>query len=318
MRTLSQVLADVFVHAPTNQNAGAAGGGGSSGGGSNRGQYHPLRRGQPTVEANRELFEESQRHVAASALTQAYCLACCMLALVLALTVCTVLVYAKGYAVYLSEKDKPCDQPLSRWLIVTLVAFPVRIALDVFRRCWHWASGEEGISRQISVIMTAWQMVGNPVLLSFGFWWLLHCKTCQKTSPELHGFVQLFYIYQVALWMGTLFVLFSLTSLLLWMQRNGLLDSGPGQHAAASPDVIHKIETIQFDPALFSGGQEDERQPPECCVCQAPFDATRTIKRTPCGHFFHEECLGTWLGKFAKSCPLCRTNLEDAVASQEV
>merc|ERR1712083_513736 len=108
-------------------------------------------------------------------------------------------------------------------------------------------------------------------------------------------------------------MLFALASLLLWMHQRGLLDSGPGSHAAASPGVINKIETVAFSPDLFSTGTEEDKQPAECCVCQSCFDTVRPIKRTPCGHFFHEECLGTWLENFAKSCPLCRTNLEEAI-----
>jgi len=307
-------VADSEVGTPGDQHAEGVGS-------DERGQYRSLP--QPSMaEANRELFQESRRQaasrLAAATLVRAYCLTGCMLVLMLVLSFYTVLVYAWGYKVYLTEKDKPCDQPLSRWLIVTFVVFPVRFMLDVIRRCLYWTFSEESIPRCFSAVMMAWQILGNPLLLCLGFWWLLHCNTCQKTNPILHKFVQLFYVYQVIVWIGSLFIICVLNSLLLWIQHTGLLDSGPGQHAAAGPGVINKIETVTFSPNLFGTGPGDDRQPAECCVCHGFFDAVQPIKRTPCGHFFHEECLGTWLGKFAKSCPLCRTNLEDAVGQEAV
>ena len=32
------------------------------------------------------------------------------------------------------------------------------------------------------------------------------------------------------------------------------------------------------------------------------------IRRTPCNHYIHEDCLKGWLQQ-AQSCPLCRANL---------
>ena len=46
----------------------------------------------------------------------------------------------------------------------------------------------------------------------------------------------------------------------------------------------------------------------ECAVCLDEFQDGLHVRRTPCGHFFHEECLQGWFrqGSF---CPLCRVSM---------
>merc|ERR1719265_2693627 len=95
---------------------------------------------------------------------------------------------------------------------------------------------------------------------------------------------------------------------------NGWLSPQTG----AKPDTISKIETVSFDPELFSppNATNDERPPNECCVCSEEYTSATPMKRTPCGHYFHTECLEKWL-KVARTCPLCRLDLEDAVEDPE-
>jgi hypothetical protein len=40
------------------------------------------------------------------------------------------------------------------------------------------------------------------------------------------------------------------------------------------------------------------------------FDEKITIVKTPCGHYYHKDCLEKWL-KLAQTCPLCRLNLDE-------
>ena len=58
----------------------------------------------------------------------------------------------------------------------------------------------------------------------------------------------------------------------------------------------------------------------ECAICLAEFAAGDAVKRLPCNHSFHAQCIDTWLlGKCAHAathptCPLCKANaLEPAV-----
>ncbi|KAK1273747.1 E3 ubiquitin-protein ligase RING1-like [Acorus gramineus] len=46
----------------------------------------------------------------------------------------------------------------------------------------------------------------------------------------------------------------------------------------------------------------------ECPVCKEHVRAGETMRRTPCNHVFHAECILTWLG-YRNTCPVCRFEL---------
>ncbi|KAG2559416.1 hypothetical protein PVAP13_8NG307600 [Panicum virgatum] len=67
------------------------------------------------------------------------------------------------------------------------------------------------------------------------------------------------------------------------MSRTHLVQAGAG---AASPAV--------------------EWKEPTCAVCLADFDDGEPVRVLPeCLHYFHAECIGTWL-RGSTSCPMCR------------
>lgn len=41
----------------------------------------------------------------------------------------------------------------------------------------------------------------------------------------------------------------------------------------------------------------------ECSIC---LDINEESVRLPCGHFFHEGCIGRWLMEKSSECPLCK------------
>uniref|UniRef100_A0ACD5ZW03 Uncharacterized protein n=1 Tax=Avena sativa TaxID=4498 RepID=A0ACD5ZW03_AVESA len=52
----------------------------------------------------------------------------------------------------------------------------------------------------------------------------------------------------------------------------------------------------------------DEWGEPTCPVCLADFADGEAVRVLPeCLHYFHAECIDTWLGVGKTSCPMCRT-----------
>merc|ERR1712039_728812 len=159
------------------------------------------------------------------------------------------------------------------------------------------------------------QVLILPLCIALGVYLLSRCRTCQTTNPKIYQFVKLYLIYQTSLWVLSICLFSSLVAFVFWMHRNGFFpEAGPGPAMAAKPGLIDQIQTIPYDPNLFPRGDDGEF--PECSVCQDFFDSSRTIKKTNCGHYFHEDCLGKWLGEYARICPLCRTDLQEAMELQ--
>ncbi|KAI5682983.1 hypothetical protein M9H77_04211 [Catharanthus roseus] len=48
-----------------------------------------------------------------------------------------------------------------------------------------------------------------------------------------------------------------------------------------------------------------------CSICLTEFEAISMINQLPCGHYFHSNCLETWLRSLnlIKTCPLCRKQI---------
>jgi len=73
---------------------------------------------------------------------------------------------------------------------------------------------------------------------------------------------------------------------------------------------IEKLPTFQFGPDAFSkdekkdAGEADDSEV-KCLVCQCEYEKDDTLRRLPCGHCFHSDCVSHWL-KEKDACPYCR------------
>lgn len=47
-----------------------------------------------------------------------------------------------------------------------------------------------------------------------------------------------------------------------------------------------------------------------CTICLSDFEMGESASKLPCGHFFHSDCVESWLTKSRNTCPLCRYELD--------
>ncbi|KAJ4800637.1 E3 ubiquitin-protein ligase [Rhynchospora pubera] len=50
----------------------------------------------------------------------------------------------------------------------------------------------------------------------------------------------------------------------------------------------------------------------KCCVCLSRLQEGDIIKKLPCRHIFHQDCVDQWLDVCQKTCPLCRVSVDSA------
>jgi len=262
-----------------------------------------------------------------------FLLACAACAGILALLVCCIVtplallgLYCGAWIVWFSHLTSQCDQPLEPWLGLYLF-YTAGMAcfkpLMLRKLCgWSARTGPQPPPLRVQVLN------GMAPVVPF-FWALLGCalvrgsRTCADSSPWLFSFVGWFSWIdailhglhatwfclsiigaQVLLWMARRG---PLHSLLNWLARHGLLQN----MNAARPNIIEEMEVVTFQESLFADplDPDDERPQGECCICLERYDASKPIRKTPCGHFMHHECLGIWL-QVSSTCPACRSDLD--------
>lgn len=266
-----------------------------------RGDREPLQR-HSTSETNRNRVQENQRILAAQLMSYSMPVLACLAILMILLLFTGLVIYVKGWVVMLHSDRKSCDMPLKWWLLVMLLVPIVQLQLN--------GRGEQSEGDQCP---RPCQALVTPLGIAVGAVMYMQSRTCAHTNPELFQYTRIYLIYQFVLWLMMIFMTCGLVSVVFWLHRNGLLEGGPGPASAGRTGLINEIESVPFCPDQCSNSPDDELEPPECPICQEEFVPNNTIKKTPCGHLFHEQCLGEWLENYGKICPLCRKDLEEAV-----
>lgn len=55
--------------------------------------------------------------------------------------------------------------------------------------------------------------------------------------------------------------------------------------------------------------EEEEEEADKCTICLSEFEQEEDVRRLPCMHLFHVECVDQWL-MHNKRCPICRVDIE--------
>jgi len=251
----------------------------------------------PTArEANRELYRRNERSVAARVIERYKCFLVCCAVVGLLWLLLAIAFYLYGWYVWYARSSRPCDQPLRLWLLLQLVATTVA-------RITNLGPAAPSRGRYVTWILQTFPLI----TLSLGIVWLARSSTCATTNPELYDFVWWYIIFLGVTYVTQITATVILVSLLIYGAVRGWL----APPAGASPDAIKRIEAVQYDAELFADPEDpsDSRPPNECCCCCEEYCEQAVIKRTPCEHYFHEDCLAKWL-VMQRTCPLCRRDLD--------
>lgn len=210
----------------------------------------------------------------------------------------------RSWYVLIKYWGSPCDQPLNEWLLVKLVLDIISSSAQQRQRS---LDDPPRLTWVILFLVNVW--------LVFGFHWISESHTCQSSSPELYDWVNFLVVFGtvVTLILMLLPVLFyMLVIIVVHLVGTGRIRN----QRAAREDTIDLLDQVMYNRKIFAdpSAPDDTRPSGECCCCCENFNAEKDIVRTPCKHFFHRECLAEWF-KLAKTCPVCRLDLDAATES---
>mmetsp|Transcript_87932 Transcript_87932/g.247046 ORF Transcript_87932/g.247046 Transcript_87932/m.247046 type:complete len:277 (+) Transcript_87932:66-896(+) len=157
-----------------------------------------------------------------------------------------------------------------------------------------------------SLLRVAW--------LLLGFQWMSEVTTCGATDEDLYAWLA-FTLPIDAVWTSLIVLL--RVFLLLHHLVSAFAGHAQRRPRQARPHTIEKLKRLEFKESLFAqlNVGDDNRPAPECSCCHDVFSADRRIIATPCRHYFHESCLEQWL-MVARTCPLCRCDLDEAASAR--
>eukprot|EP00466_Bigelowiella_natans_P009031 jgi/Bigna1/87622/estExt_fgenesh1_pg.C_220107 len=195
------------------------------------------------------------------------------------------------------EKDE-CDVPLALYVKVWVVLWLFGVwKKELFHKILLRWSPQDGAPPFRVRLVDSIYLSAVHAWVAMGIYWVVSSETCHETASELYTAVKWWVSLQtVVLAMSSIAILAS-RNLISWVQNSSTFTF------AEDPRVIvSRMEEVKFDPAVLV---EENGEVEHCSVCQEAFDRNKTIRRTPCGHVFHEVCLATWYQR-KPTCPLCR------------
>lgn len=91
---------------------------------------------------------------------------------------------------------------------------------------------------------------------------------------------------------------------LIEQRRLAHLSRGASQSCIEHNTLSHVYKRI----LRSSDGTEDNTE--KCTICLCEFEDGEDVRRLPCMHLFHVQCVDQWLTT-NKRCPICRVDIEE-------
>mmetsp|Transcript_21117 Transcript_21117/g.59038 ORF Transcript_21117/g.59038 Transcript_21117/m.59038 type:complete len:342 (+) Transcript_21117:102-1127(+) len=194
-----------------------------------------------------------------------------------------------------------CDRPLRWWLLMhtllQVVQIPVRF---VFLSKMHAAEGVGGSleacvtnftacpawrwSKKVSVFLYGWFVLGIVWVVNAG-----HCDAC----PGMYRMTVAVIFQAVAR------AIVALVCFRFIFDNSDVTDGpDPPKVEGATADQIASLPMVHFSKRLLSDDGAS------CAVCLGEYMVGESMRRLPCGHYFHRRCADRWLRR-SKRCPLC-------------
>ena len=77
--------------------------------------------------------------------------------------------------------------------------------------------------------------------------------------------------------------------------------------ALGAQEQINRLPTLVWEPSMGEGKAENHTEV-KCQVCQFPYEEGDVLRRLPCDHCFHKDCVDSWL-ETKDTCALCRKSI---------
>eukprot|EP00397_Hematodinium_sp_SG-2012_P013867 GEMP01014092.1.p1 GENE.GEMP01014092.1~~GEMP01014092.1.p1 ORF type:complete len:352 (+),score=51.50 GEMP01014092.1:118-1173(+) len=214
-------------------------------------------------------------------------------------------------SVYVEHRSSPCTKHLRWWteVLYLMIAYTFCLHHFVVRTLCCYNPGHEesetGDSQAVPCRVSA--LLAFRTIFAIVWCVLGICISVQDTdcAPADVGRFSSTVMYFCIFYLLLIFhfsVLFTAPYVLLrHAYQRGWLQTTEG----APKGTSNKLLTVDVSNDVKFCETKDDG----CSVCLDDFSpATTVVKKTPCGHYFHLQCIDKWL-QVSRHCPICRTDI---------
>lgn len=200
-----------------------------------------------------------------------------------------------------------CHRPLRWWLLfhvlLVTVQTPVRLVFLARIRSVERAQGDIETCVASLTATPAWR-TSKHMDFVLDFWIFLGVLWVVKEPSGSYVAYVIYKLCVAAISQALARMLIAVVLIkVLFPPGAGVQDERPAP-VAALPKQIARLQLVPFTQELCGG------EPGACCaVCLSDFELGESLRRLPCGHFFHQDCCDTWLYR-NKRCPVCIRSID--------
>lgn len=210
------------------------------------------------------------------------------------------------------SRCESCNRPFRWWLLIhsilQVLQLPMRFATSFLVHAAQEAG--ESISDCVTSITAspAWSW-SKALAVAHYFWiilgvvWWMHLET-SPSCPDIGDFTVVIILSCVVRAVAAM-VLFRIH----WTVQED--PSEAPKPVGASKNQIADLPMVRL-PEIPCG-----EEAPSCSICLVDFIGGEVVRKLPCGHYFHDSCIDSWLGR-NKNCPLCITPIDEVRPSNAV
>lgn len=222
---------------------------------------------------------------------------------------------------YCMEYQKGCGIPIKPWLMVFFILYFSRSSFQMVKilvltylydyRTWY----DIAAFTITNGAMAGWIVYGFVIFYS-------DANDCDKYPDTSFFSSMMFVILFIGYIMIFVYLMMLCTVPCVYMflrdgataQRNQM-GNAPGGNMGGNnramvqaqvPGIIASLRRTQYDPDKF---QHDA----DCVICMVPYKAADIVTQLKCDprHYFHTECLESWIKQGHNQCPFCRAPIEN-------
>ncbi|KAJ8750420.1 hypothetical protein K2173_015559 [Erythroxylum novogranatense] len=231
-----------------------------------------------------------------------------------------ILIISSAIVLVASGHEKP-QNPLFVWIVGYTAGCAANLPL-IFR---HYFLPYPRLCRLVDrfkwilgFFFAFWFIVGN--------FWVFEEKSSSK-SYNLYRFCVVLLVIDYIRYTGPL-ILHAIVICCCW-RRLKKIGGAPLESIDALPTYRFNLQRTRSDCSGATDGNSNEfgfvavgtdkeralfKDDAICCICLANYDDNDELKELPCSHFFHANCVDTWL-KIKAFCPLCKCSVGRHIAN---